>query len=260
MLLAIDIGNTNIVLGLYDGPRLVVHWRLATQRDRTPDEYAVTVLQLFAHAGLGPDAVTAAIIASVVPPLTPTFCDLCRGRFRCEPLVVGPDLDTGITIRYESPADVGADRIVNAVAAHARYRRAAIVVDFGTATTFDYVTAAGEYLGGAIAPGIGISAEALVQRTSKLPRVEIKRPPNESVVGRTTAAAMQAGIFYGYVGLVDEIVDRMAKEQGGEPAVVATGGLAGLIAPETQTIKDIDEFLTLEGLRLIHDRRAARGA
>jgi type III pantothenate kinase len=260
MLLAIDVGNTNIVLGVFDGATLVQSWRLQTLRERTADELGLLVDGLFEHSRIERVQIRGIILGSVVPPLTPTFCDLCRGRFRCEPLVVGPDLDTGITIRYESPADVGADRIVNAVAAHARYRRAAIVVDFGTATTFDYVTAAGEYLGGAIAPGIGISAEALVQRTSKLPRVEIKRPPNESVVGRTTAAAMQAGIFYGYVGLVDEIVDRMAKEQGGEPAVVATGGLAGLIAPETQTIKDIDEFLTLEGLRLIHDRRAARGA
>lgn len=260
MLLAIDIGNTNIVLGLYDGQRLAEHWRLATHKERTSDEYAVTVLQLFALAGVAPGAVRAAVLASVVPPLTPTFVDLCGRRFGVGPLVVGPEVDTGIAVRYASPADVGADRIVNAVAAHARYRKAAIIVDFGTATTFDFVTAAGEYLGGAIAPGITISTEALVQRTSKLPRVEIARPPHASVVGRTTAASMQAGIFYGYVGLVDEIVARMAREMGGEPAVVATGGLAALIAPETRTIKDIDEFLTLDGLRLIHERRQARGA
>jgi type III pantothenate kinase len=252
MLLAIDVGNSNIVLGLYDGTRLVTHWRLGTQKDRTSDEYAVTVLQLFALVGLRPEAVDGVAVASVVPPLTPTFCDLARMRFGQEPLVVGPETDTGIVIRYATPADVGADRIVNAVAAHARYRRAAIVVDFGTATTFDCVTAAGEYLGGAIAPGIGISAEALWQRTSKLPRVEIMKP--SAVVGRTTGAAMQAGIFFGYVGLVDEIVGRIVRETGGDPAVIATGGLAGLIAPETRTIKEIDEFLTLEGLRLIHTR------
>ncbi len=253
MLLAIDIGNSNIVLGLYDRDRLAVHWRLNTHKDRTPDEYAVTVLQLFALAGVAPGAVRAAVLASVVPPLTPTFVDLCRLRFGVTPLVVGPETDTGIAIKYQNPSDVGADRIVNAVAAYARFGRAAIVVDFGTATTFDYVTAAGEYLGGAIAPGIAISAEALVQRTSRLPRIEIARPP--TVVGRTTNAAMQAGLFFGYVGLVDEIVTRMARETGGEPHVVATGGLAGLIAPETKTIKDIDEFLTLDGLRLIHVRQ-----
>ncbi len=258
MLLVLDIGNTNVVLGLYDGARLVVHWRLATDKERTADEYAVTVLQLFALAGIVPAAVEGAVISSVVPPLTPTFVSLCQGRFGVAPLVVGPETDTGIVVRYEPPTDVGADRIVNAVAAHARYGRSAIVVDFGTATTFDCVTAAGEYLGGAIAPGIGISAEALVQRTSKLPRIEIARPPRESVVGRTTAASMQAGIFYGYVGLVDEIVTRMARELGGEPAVVATGGLATLIAPETRTIKDVDELLTLEGLRLIHWRQGDR--
>lgn len=258
MLLAIDVGNSNIVLGLYDRERLAVHWRVATHKERTPDEYAVTVLQLFALAGIAPGAVRAGVLASVVPPLTPVFVDLCRTRFGVTPLVVGPDTDTGIVIRYQNPADVGADRIVNAVAAHARFGRAAIVVDFGTATTFDFVTAAGEYLGGAIAPGIGISAEALVQRTSRLPRIEIARPA--TVVGRTTSAAMQAGLFFGYVGLVDEIVSRMAREAGGNPAVVATGGLAGLIAPETRTIKEIDEFLTLEGLRLIHVRGGARPA
>lgn len=260
MLLALDIGNTNVVLGLYDGARLAVHWRLATLKERTPDEYAVTVLQLFAIAGLAPSAVDAAVLASVVPPLTPTFVDLCRTRFGQDPLCVSHESDTGIVIRYDSPADVGADRIVNAVAAHARYGRAAIVVDFGTATTFDCVSAAGEYLGGAIAPGIGISADALVERTSRLQRVEIRRPPGEAVIGRTTAAAMQAGIFFGYVGLVDEIVTRMTREMGGSPAVVATGGLAALIAPETKTIKDVDEFLTLDGLRLIHERRGRRPA
>ncbi len=258
MLLAIDVGNSNIVLGLYDRDRLLHHWRLATHKDRTPDEYAVIVLQCFALAGVAPGAVRAAVLASVVPPLTPTFVDLCRVRFGLAPLVVGPDTDTGITIKYDNPSDVGADRIVNAVAAHTRFRRAAVVVDFGTATTFDYVTAAGEYLGGAIAPGIGISAEALVQRTSRLPRIEIARPP--SVIGRTTNVAMQAGLFFGYVGLVDEIVTRMAREAGSEPAVVATGGLAGLIAPETRTIKDIDEFLTLDGLRLIHARQGHRAS
>lgn len=258
MLLVMDVGNTNIAIGLYDGDRLRHQWRLATHKERTPDEYAITVLQCFALEGVAPSAVSAAVLASVVPPLTPTFVDLCRVRFGTAPLVVGPDTDTGITIRYENPSDVGADRIVNAVAAHTRFKRAAIVVDFGTATTFDYVTANGEYLGGAIAPGIGIAAEALVQRTSRLPRIEITRPP--SVIGRTTNVAMQAGLVFGYAGLVDEIVTRMARETGSDPAVVATGGLAGLIAPETRTIKEIDEFLTLDGLRLIHARQGHRAA
>jgi type III pantothenate kinase len=260
MLLAIDIGNTNIVLGLYDGPRLVVHWRLATQRDRTPDEYAVTVLQLFAHAGLGPDAVTAAIIASVVPPLTRPMEEMCERYFGQQALFVDAG-NAGIAVRYSPAGDVGADRIVNAVAAWEMYGKSAtvplIVVDFGTGTTFDVITREGEYVGGVICPGIGISAEALFQRAARLPRVDVRKPP--TVIGQNTVNAMQSGLFFGYAEMVDGLVRRIRQELAGgaEASVIATGGLAEVISGEARSIQRVEPDLTLHGLRLIWRRNQA---
>jgi type III pantothenate kinase len=255
MLLAIDIGNTNTVLGLYRGEELVRSWRLQTDRGRTADEWAVAVHGLFSMTGLNIQDVRGAVIASVVPPVQLAIEQLCRDRFKCEPCVVGPGFSAGMPIRYEDPQAVGADRIVNAVAAYARKRRSLIVVDFGTATTFDAVSAQGEYLGGAIAPGLGISAEALWQRASKLPRVEIACPP--ASIAKNTTHSMQAGLFFGYVGLVDGLVERMKRELGDAPVVLATGGLAGLVAPHSATIDEVDPGLTLEGLRIIFERSRA---
>lgn len=252
MLLVIDVGNTNIVYGLLDGTRLVHQFRVETSRGRTADEYAVVVRQLLSMRNVAPADVKAAIIASVVPALTEPMLDLVRRGFGLEPLVVGPGIKTGMSILYENPREVGADRIVNAVAAYERFHSGLIVVDFGTATTFDCVTPKGEYMGGVIAPGIQISADALFARAAKLPRVEIQRPPK--VVGRNTQHSMQSGIVYGYVGLVDGLVDRLVEEMGFPCAVVATGGLARLIAPLSRTIKEVDDDLTLTGLRILYER------
>jgi len=252
MLLVIDIGNTNTVFGLYRGEELVHSWRLQTDRGRTADEWAMAVHGLFSLAGLDFQEVDGAIIASVVPPVLPAIEKLCREFLKKEPCVVGPETAAGMPILCDQPGEIGADRIVNAVAAYARKRRSLIVVDFGTATTFDAVNARGEYLGGAIAPGLGISAEALCQRTSKLPRVEIACPPQ--VIARNTITSIQAGLFYGYLGLVDGIVARMKQELREDPYVLATGGLAGLIEPHSQTIDEVDPNLTLEGLRIIFER------
>ena len=252
MLLVIDVGNTNTVLGLYRDEELVRSWRLHTDQARTADEWAMTVHELFSLAGLHFTDVGHVIISCVVPPVLAALEGLCRDYFRGDPYVVGPGIRTGMPILYDNPREVGADRIVNAVAAYARRRRSLIVVDFGTATTFDVITARGEYLGGAIAPGLAISAEALYQRASKLPRVEIVCPPQ--VIARNTVNSMQAGLFYGYVGLVDGIVTRMKQELREVPHVLATGGLAGLVAPCSQTIDEVDPNLTLEGLRIIFER------
>jgi type III pantothenate kinase len=252
MLLVIDVGNTNTVLGLYRGEELVHSWRLHTDKSRTADEWAMTAHELCGLAGLHFPDVDDVIISCVVPPVLSAMEELCRRYFHREPCVVGPGIRTGMPILYENPREVGADRIVNAVAAYARKRRELIVVDFGTATTFDVITARGEYLGGAIAPGLVISAEALYQRASKLPRVEIACPPQ--VIARNTVNSMQAGLFYGYVGLVDGIVTRMQQELRDDPYVLATGGLAGLVAPYSQTIAEVDPNLTLEGLRIIFER------
>ncbi len=253
MLLAIDVGNTNIVYGLFEGTRLVHQFRVETSRGRTADEYAVVVRQLLEMRNVAPSEVKAAIIASVVPALTEPMLDLVRRAFGLEALVVGPGIKSGMSILYENPREVGADRIVNAVAAYERFRSGLIVVDFGTATTFDCVTPKGEYMGGVIAPGIQISADALFARAAKLPRVEIQRPPK--VVGRNTQHSMQSGIVFGYVGLVDGLVERLKEEMAFPScAVVATGGLARLIAALSRTIEDVDDDLTLTGLRILHER------
>ena len=254
MLLVVDVGNTNTVLGLYDGERLVHDFRIETSQGRTSDEYHVLLLNLLQLAGVERSDVRASILASVVPPLNDTVIDAVDRAFDHEIMLVGPGIKTGMPVLAENPREVGADRIVNSVAAYERVQGAAIVVDFGTATTFDCISDKGEYLGGAIAPGMEISANALFASAAKLPRSEIARPPR--VIGRNTVHSMQSGIVFGYVGLVDGLVRRLAAEIGTEVTVIATGGLATLIEPDSETIDEVDELLTLEGLRLIYLRNA----
>ncbi len=251
MLLAIDIGNTNITFGLYEGDRLGPRWRIRTIHEKTPDEYGILMLQLFEHQGRKEDAISGVAIASVVPPLSQAFEEASRSYVGIEPLLVDAGVRTGVRIRYDDPRQVGADRVVDAAAVKALYGVPACVVDFGTGTTFDAVSADGDYLGGAIAPGIGIAAQALFERTAKLPRVELSRPP--SVIGRNTPHAMQSGLLFGYVGLVEGMVARFKAELGEETRVVATGGLAEVIAKETDVIDVVDPWLTLHGLRIIYD-------
>jgi type III pantothenate kinase len=249
MLLTIDIGNTNITIGLYKDQELVVAWRLATDHERMQDEYGIQILGLLQHAGYQPEDIHGVAMASVVPPLTGTFLQACKNYIHQQPFVVDAGVKTGVSIRYEDPKAVGADRVVDAAAVQHLYGGPACVVDFGTATTFDAISAEGEYLGGAIAPGIGIAAEALFLRTAKLPRVELSRPP--SAIGRNTVHAMQSGLLFGYVGLVEGMVDRFRVELGPEMKVIATGGLAEIIAAETEVIQIIAPWLTLDGLRLV---------
>jgi type III pantothenate kinase len=256
MLLAIDVGNTNIVLGVFDGATLVHSWRLATLRERTADELGLLIDALFAHDRVDRNRISAIILGSVVPPLTATMRAMAQRYFALQALTIEPGIETGMPILYDNPAEVGADRIVNAVAAFEKFGRGRsrplIVLDFGTATTFDAVTAAGEYLGGAICPGVQISADALFQRAARLPRIDVRKPPR--IVGRTTVGAMESGLFYGYVGLVEGLVRRMGEELGGNALCVATGGLADIIAPETPLIQHVDADLTLHGLRIVWDR------
>ena len=252
MLLVIDVGNTNTVAGLYGEDRLLSHWRVRTVADHTIDEYGMLILNLYRSSKVGSQAISSIIISCVVPSMLNILEPLCKKYFHVTPLIVGPGIKTGMPIYYDNPREVGADRVVNAVAAHEKYEGDIIIVDFGTATTFDYVTAKGEYMGGCIAPGVVISSEALFERASKLPPVELCKPRN--VIAKDTVSSMQAGIVFGYAGLVDGLVNRIKEEAQTEPTVIATGGLANIIAEETSTINHVDEMLTLEGLRIVHSR------
>jgi type III pantothenate kinase len=254
MLLAIDVGNTNIVLGVFEGEELVADFRLHTDEHATGDEMGLLVVGLLHGRGIEPSSISALVVSNVVPILSRPIDELAHHYFQMAPMVVGPGIRTGMRILYEDPRQVGADRIVNAIAAFRRYGGPAVLVDFGTATTFDAISAQGDYLGGAIAPGIVISLDALVSHTAKLTRVELAAPP--SVIGRNTTASMQAGLVYGYVGLIEGVVGRMRAELGDGAKVIATGGLAELIASQTTVIDTVDQRLTLDGLRIIHDLNA----
>ena len=262
MLLAIDVGNTNIVVGIFDGETLVHSWRLLTLRERTADETALLITGLFRHAQLDLASIDAVAMASVVPPLTPIMREMIARYFGQKPFVVDPTANAGMPILYERPAEVGADRIANAVAAHELLRKSRplpiVVADLGTATTFDVVTAKGEYLGGVICPGPQIAADALFQRAARLPRVDVRKPP--TVVGRTTIGAIESGLFYGYLGMVEGLMRRIAVELGGTVIGVATGGLAPLIVPETSVFETIEPDITLHGLRLIWARNTVGSA
>ncbi|MBN2462701.1 MAG: type III pantothenate kinase [Dehalococcoidia bacterium] len=251
MLLAVDVGNTNITIGIFDGSKLKATWRVATGVHRMADEYASLMLNLFERRGISASKITDAILCSVVPPLVGVFEEMCRRYLKVSPLVIEAGVKTGVKISMDNPREVGTDRIVNAVAAHHLYGGAVIVIDLGTATTFDAVSEEGDYLGGAIAPGIAIATEALFSRTAVLPRVELTHP--RRAIGRSTVAAMQSGIVFGYAGLIEGIVTRIQEELGGKAKVVATGGYAELLARETSAIEEVNPDLTLIGLRLIYE-------
>jgi type III pantothenate kinase len=252
MILLMDVGNTQTVAGVYKGDDLVKYWRLASDPERTSDEFAVLLKNLMAADDIKFEMINGAVISCVVPPMISTMDDLCKNYFNIKPLHVGPGIKTGMPILYDNPREVGADRVVNGVGAFEKYKSACIVVDFGTATTFDYISPHGEYMGGAIAPGLRISCEALYLRAAKLPRVDLVRP--NLVVGKDTVTSMQSGIINGYVGLVDYIVKSMKDEVKTNPKVIATGGVAPLIASESRTIEEIDELLTIRGLKIIYLR------
>ncbi len=255
MLIAFDIGNTTTGIGLFQGKKLVVDWKIKSDRDKTADEYGIIFCQLLSQQRLSCQKIKGAIISSVVPPLTPIFQEACEKFFRVKPLVVGPGVKTGIPILYENPAEVGSDRVVAACAAYEKYGGPCLVVDFGTATTFDVITEKGEYLGGAIAPGLQISAEALYLRTARLPRIEVRKP--KTAIGRTTVASMQSGLYHGYIGLVRNIISQLSSELKVKPRVIATGGLAGLITAEIPEVEFNDPNLVLEGLRIIFQKNKA---
>jgi len=256
MLLAIDIGNTNIVIGVFEGEDLRATWRLGTDVHKLEDEYAAMMASLLSMKGLTFDGIDAAVMSSSVPPLVTVFEELCNRYFGVTPLVIGPGTKTGVRISIDNPREVGADRVVNAAAAHSLYKGPLIVIDLGTATTFDAISEEGDYLGGAIAPGIVIAAEALFEHAAKLPRVELVRP--SKAIGRNSVAAMQSGIILGYVGLIEGIVARMQRELGGHAKVIATGGLADVIASEAKVVDAVEPNLTLLGLRLIHELNLAQ--
>ena len=250
MLLAIDVGNSNVVLGVFDGEALRASWRIHTRTAATADEYGVLVAGMFAGAGLDPALIDGVALASVVPPLTPAFAELAADMFRCPPLVIDAGVKTGVKVRYDSPRDVGADRVCNAAAAGRYYGAPACIIDFGTGTTFDAVNAAGEYVGGAIAPGLEIGLQALAGRTARLPRVELRPPP--AAIGRNTVHAMQSGLVFGYVALVEGMVARFRAELGPGLQVIGTGGLAEVIAAETDVVEHVDPWITLKGLQLVY--------
>jgi type III pantothenate kinase len=252
MLLAIDVGNSNNVIGLFCGEKLVTHWRIRTEWNRTADEYWVLIKEFIIINKVEAETVDDIVVSCVVPPLVPVLQDMARKYFSCEPLIVGPGVKTGISILYRNPAEVGADRIVNAVAGFEKYGGPLLIVDFGTATTFDAISKKGEYLGGAIYPGIHISMEALFQNTAKLPRVDLIAP--ESVIGKSTVESIQSGIYYGFIGLIDSMVARFCKELGKDARVVATGGVPQAIVSGAKSIELFDPFLTMEGLRIVHEK------
>jgi type III pantothenate kinase len=259
VLLAIDIGNTNTVLGTFDGEKLTEHWRIATRIDYTADELGVILQGLFAGAHVKVEQLDSVVISSVVPGLNQAIANMSKRYLNLEPLIIGPGVRTGMQIRYDNPREVGADRIVNSVAAFTKYGGPAVVIDFGTATTFDAIGANGDYLGGVIAPGIRISMDALFNRAAKLPRFELAVPPGlEGVIGKNTVESMQAGFIFGFAGQIEGIVGRMREELGGQCRVIATGGLASLIATHAAVIEVVDDNLTLDGLRLLHELNAGR--